>query len=129
VLETVTRLAPSSDDAFLVVDIKLIVEAISRQAEKLLGVSEGFVVRRPLAELLMPAGTDAEPHAVAGLMAAVSEAASGVAGARPSRLVFAPAKANGLRLHARIGRCGPPVAALIVLEPTETERLRLVHGR
>jgi hypothetical protein len=124
VLETVSELAPSPADAFLVVDEHLSVQAISHQAEELLGVSERFVVRRPLTDLLMPA--DADPQAATKLVAAVAEASSGVAGARPSHLLLRPVNAPGMRLRARIGRCGPPLAALIVLEPTETDRLRLV---
>jgi nitrogen-specific signal transduction histidine kinase len=127
VLETLTRLAPTPADAFLVVDDDLSVQAISHQAEELLGVRERFIVRRPLTDLLVPA--DPGSHPASKLVAAVSEAASGVAGARPARVILQPVGQRDVRLSARIGRCGPPLAALIVLEPTEADRLHLVLSR
>jgi PAS domain-containing protein len=123
VLETLTELAPSPADAFLVVDDDLNIQAISHQAEELLGVSERSVVQRPLTDLLVPA--DADHRAGTRLVTAVSQAASGVAGALPAQLLLRPAKTQGMRLNARVGRCGPPLAALIVLEPTDADRIHL----
>lgn len=124
VLETSAELAPSPADAFLVVDDALNIEAISHQAEELLGVRERFVVRRPLTDVLAPANHD--PHLATKLLEAVGDATSGAAGTRPSHLLLCPIDNPNLRLKARIGRCGPPLSALIVLEPTEAERLHLL---
>jgi PAS domain-containing protein len=127
VLETSTGLAPTPADAFLVVDDDLTVQAISHQAEELLGVRERSMVRRPLTDLLVPADRGSRP--ASRLVAAVSEAASGVAGARPTHVMLQPVDQPDVRLSARVGRCGPPLGALIVLEPTEADRLHLVLSR
>ena len=122
-LETVRRMAPSEHDAFLVIDEQLIIDAISHRAELLLNAPERSVVRKPLTELLVPAAS--ERQAATRLMAAVAEATSGVAGAQPTHMLLRPVHSHGVRLHARIGRCGSPLAALIVLEPTAADRLEL----
>jgi PAS domain-containing protein len=125
-LETVAEIAPSPTDVFLVVGDDFAVVAISHQAEELLGVHERFVVGRPLTDLLLPAGP--EPRGASELMGAVAAATSGAAGVRPLHLRLRTIHDRGLRLHARLGRCGPPMGALIVLEPTAAERARLLDG-
>jgi PAS domain-containing protein len=125
-LETAAEIAPAPADAFLVVDDGFAVVAISHQAEELLGVHERFVVGRSLTDLLLPA--DGEPHGASELMAAVAAATSGAAGVRPLHLRLCTIRDRALLLHARLGRCGPPVGALIVLEPTVAERAQLLHG-
>lgn len=124
-LEALTEVAPMSTDAFLVVGDRFKVEAISHHAEELLGVPEQSVVRHPLTDLLVPADPDGQ--GVSQLIDAVTDATSGVAGVRPSHLLLRPTHDPELRLHARVGRCGPPLGALIVLEPTEAERLHLLE--
>src|SRR5438270_1265536 len=57
-LQAPADLAPSADDPFVVVDSSLTVCAVSRVAEKLLGVSETDAVNRHVGEFLVPA--DAE---------------------------------------------------------------------
>ena len=54
VLAAPPEAASGDGDAFLVVDGKLNVCAVSAAAEELLGVQELFVVDRPLGELLQP---------------------------------------------------------------------------
>jgi PAS domain-containing protein len=125
-LETVAEIAPAPTDAFLVVDDDFAVAAISHQAEELLGVHERSVVGRSLTDLLLPA--DGEPHAASDLMAAVAAATSGAAGVEPSHLRLSTIRDRSLLLHVRLGRCGPPMGALIVLEPTVAERAQLLHG-
>jgi PAS domain-containing protein len=125
-LETVAEIAPAPTDAFLVVDNDFGVVAISHRAEELLGIQERSVVGRPLTDLLLAA--DPEPHGAAELMAAVAQATSGAAGARPSHVRLRAIRDRGLRLRARLGRCGPPLGALIVLEPTAAERAQLMYG-
>src|SRR4051812_34073584 len=57
-LQAPIETAPTPKDPFLVVDGSLTICALSRQAEKLLGVAETEVVNRHIADFLVPA--DAE---------------------------------------------------------------------
>ena len=103
---------PRAADAFLVVDSALRVQALSAEAEVLLGVDEKLAVNSPILELIVPA--DAEAATPAGFAAAIAEAASGVD--EPVRVFLRPGNTFGVRLRARIAPCGPPRAALVVLE-------------
>jgi hypothetical protein len=69
-------------------------------------------VNRHVTDLLMPA--DAEGSGGQSLSLAVAWAARGDGGSRTA--VVRPANTFGIRLTARIGSCGPPRAALLVLE-------------
>jgi len=111
-LEARDDVAPASGDAFMVVDASLCVCALSRAAEKLIGATEQEAVGRPLTELLAPA--DAEPEAQRNLAMLVAWSARGED--EPSRTVVRPANVFGVRFNARIGACGPPRAALVVVE-------------
>jgi hypothetical protein len=112
VLESRADIAPSPGNAFLVLDRALAVCAMSEAAERLLAVSEPDVVNRHVSDLLMSA--DAEEHATASLSAAVAWAARTDGGIRIATV--RPANTFGIRLTARIASCGPPRAALVVLE-------------
>jgi hypothetical protein len=112
ILECPADAAPSAGDAFLVLDHSLAVCAMSEAAERLLAASEPDVVNRHVSDLLMPAG--AEEKNGAGLSAVVAWAARGDVGTRTT--VVRPANTFGIRLTARIASCGPPRAALLVLE-------------
>ena len=103
--------APSTSDPFLVVDDKLTVCALSRQAERLLGLSETEAVNRHIGELLVPG--DTESSAGESLAAVLTWAARGDAPLR--NIVVRPANTFGVRFWARVGTCGPPNAALLVL--------------
>jgi PAS domain-containing protein len=103
--------APSPSDPFLVVDDKLTVCALSRQAERLLGVSETEAVNRHVGELLVPG--DTESSAGESLAAVLTWAARGEAPLR--NIVVRPTNTFGVRFWARVGTCGPPNAALLVL--------------
>ncbi len=120
-LEAREDTVPAPSDAFLVVDAALRVQALSTEAEVLLGVDEKGAVNSPLLELIAPA--DAEGSTPAGLAAAIAEAASGVD--EPVRVFLRPGNMFGVRLRARIAPCGPPRAALVVLE-TVSPSLRAV---
>lgn len=121
-LETREDAAPGPDDAFLVVDASLRVHALSERAEELLGVREDLVVNRPLAELLVPADVEGPRHSeIAG---AVADAVG--SGDRPSYSFVRPWNTYGVRVRARIVACGPPRAALIVLEGPRSGRLHAV---
>jgi hypothetical protein len=112
ILQASADVAPRLGDAFLVLDRSLSVCAVSRAAERLLVTSEPDVVNRHVTSLLMPA--DAEHGAGGSLAAAVAWAARGDGGTRSVKV--RPANTFGIRLTARIASCGPPRAALLVLE-------------
>lgn len=111
-LETPRAVVPSEREAFLVVDSALRVQAVSRYAERLLRVREDTVVDRPVSELLVSADADADVSG--GLGAAIAEAAAGDDG--PRRVHVRPTNTYGVRLRARVAACGPPRAALLVLD-------------
>lgn len=112
ILECGADVAPKTGDAFLVLDRSLAVCAVSEAAERLLAASEPDVVNRHVTDLLMPAG--AEEKSGTSLSVAVAWAARGEGGSRTT--VVRPANTFGIRLTARIASCGPPRAALLVLE-------------
>ncbi len=121
-LETREDAAPGAQDAFLVVDASLRVHALSARAEELLGVREDLVVNRPLAELLVPA--DVEGPRRSDIAAAVADAVG--SSDRPAYSFVRPWNTYGVRVRARIVACGPPRAALIVLEGPRRGRLHAV---
>jgi hypothetical protein len=112
ILESRADVAPHAGDAFLVLDHALAVCAVSRGAERLLATSEPDAVNRHVTDLLMPA--DAEEKKGESLSVAVAWAARGDTGVRST--VVRPANTFGIRLTARIASCGPPRAALVVLD-------------
>jgi PAS domain-containing protein len=123
-LETREDAVPDARDAFLVVDSQLLVQAMSREAQTLLGLPEEDAVDRPVSELLVPA--DAEGESRGGLAAAVAEAASG--DESDGRAYVRPWNTFGVRMRARISTCGPPRAALIVLDTGRGPSLRAIPG-
>jgi hypothetical protein len=86
--------------------------ALSEAAERLLATREPDAVNRHVTDLLMPA--DAEEQGGESLSLAVVWAARGDGGTRTATV--RPANTFGIRLTARIASCGPPRAALLVLE-------------
>jgi hypothetical protein len=124
-LETREDAVPDGRDAFLVVDSRLLIQAMSREAQTLLAVPEEDAVNRPVAELLVPA--DAESEGRAGFAAAIAEAADGQDPGLPRRFVR-PWNTFGVRMRARVATCGPPRAALIVLENGRRPSLRAIPG-
>jgi hypothetical protein len=95
-----------------VLDRSLSVCAVSRGAERLLATCEPDVVNRHVTDLLVLA--DAEEEGGESLSLAVAWAARGDGTTRTT--VVRPANTFGIRLTARIAACGPPRAALVVLE-------------
>ncbi|MDX6642295.1 MAG: hypothetical protein QOD76_257 [Solirubrobacteraceae bacterium] len=110
-LQAPADVAPSADDPFVVVDSSLTICAVSRVAEKLLGVSETDAIHRHVGEFLVPA--DAEAPTTENLSALVAWAARGESPS--SSVVVRPSNTFGVRYWARVGPCGPPQAALLVL--------------
>jgi PAS domain-containing protein len=123
-LETREDAVPDPRDAFLVVDSRLLVQAMSREAQTLLGLPEEDAVDRPVSELLVPADAEGEPRG--GLAAAIAEAASG--DGPDGRAFIRPWNTFGVRMRARIATCGPPRAALIVLDTGRGPSLRAIPG-
>jgi hypothetical protein len=108
--------APTPDDPFLLVDGHLSVCAVSKHAEELLLTSETEAVNRHIADLLVPA--DIEISGPEGLVNLILHAARD--GGDPEHVVLRPAEEFGIRFWARVGPCGPPRAALIVLADGRT---------
>ena len=121
-LETRKDAAPSHRDAFLVIDSGLLIQAMSRNAQRLLGMTEEAAINRPVAQLLVPA--DAEAGTASGFAGAIVDAAAGGDGGASA--VVRPWNTFGVRMRARIAPCGPPRAALVVLENPQARRLRAV---
>jgi PAS domain-containing protein len=111
-LETRADALPDNRDAFLVIDSRLTVQAVSRRAEKFLDIAEEEAVNRPVAELLVPA--DAEAGGSDGFVAAIMRATGSEDD--PRRVSVRPTNTFGVRLRAAIAPCGPPRAALLVLD-------------
>jgi hypothetical protein len=125
-IEAPFPIAPAQHDAFIVVDHELRIQAVARQAEPLLHVRETFVVGGGLTDLLLPIDSDTQGSGL--LTDAVFEAASGEPMSVPAHLALYAAADRALMLRARIGRCGPSRAALIVLERVATGRRRMADA-
>lgn len=120
-LEARADAVPSQRDAFLVVDRALLVQAMSRRAQQLLAVSEEEAVNRPISELLVSADAEAPGSRVA---TAIADAAQGAG--EPVHVFVRPWNTFGVRLRVRIAPCGPPRAALLVLQAPQPRTLRAV---
>ncbi|HEY1508443.1 MAG TPA: hypothetical protein VGF93_05545 [Solirubrobacteraceae bacterium] len=105
------------------IDSALLVQAMSRRAQALLGMTEAEAINRAVAELLVPA--DAEARTPTGFAAAIANAAAGAEDAITA--VVRPWNTFGVRMRARVAPCGPPRAALVVLEDPQSRRLRAVN--
>jgi PAS domain-containing protein len=103
--------APTPKDPFLVVDGTLTICALSQAAEDLLGVEEIAAVNRHVSDFLLPA--DAEAAGPENLIELLIHAAREEG--EPHHAVVRPAGEFGVRYWARVGACGPPRAALLVL--------------
>jgi PAS fold len=125
-LEAREDVVPSNRDAFLVVDSSLLVQAMSREAQSLLGMTEEMAIDKPVAELLVPA--DAEAQGRAGFAQSIVTAADG-RDPDTARCFVRPWNTFGVRMRARIATCGPPRAALIVLDNGRPPALRAVPHR
>ncbi len=111
VLRAAVDLAPRRDEPFLVIDNTLSVCAVSAAAEELLDIDETTAVNKHIADFLVPA--DANASSAENLLALLVEVAGG--SGEPRATVVRPRQEFGVRFTARIGPCGPPHAALLVL--------------
>jgi hypothetical protein len=105
-------LAPGPADAFVVVDQTLAIAGVSRVAEELLNVTEPQALHRHVMDFLVPAGDTANP--ADDLLALLTAAASGHVDLRSVTVELAAGE--GERFRARVGSCGPPPAAVVVLD-------------
>jgi len=111
VLQAGAELAPHPDEPFLIVDTSLSVCAMSAEAETLFGIDETDAVNKHIADFLVPA--DANAPSAENLLALLVDVAAGC-GERCTAVVR-PRQEFGVRYRARIGPCGSPRAALLVL--------------
>ncbi len=112
VLVAAAAVVPRAGQPSLIVDHALRICAVSSAAERLLHVDEADAVGSPLGQVLLPA--QAEGAGLESLVATVLAAADPDAG--PQRAVVRPAGEWGVRYAIRVGACGPPRAALLVLD-------------
>lgn len=111
-MEARADLVPQAGEPFLLVDRSLTVQALSAEAQSFLAVPEQDAIHRPVTELLTPA--DAEAATAETFASTIVWAANG--DDEPRRLTVRPANVFGVRMAMRVGVCGPPRAALLVLE-------------
>jgi len=120
-LEARADVVPTERDAFLVIDSSLLVQAMSRRAQVLLALTEEEAVNRPVSELLVSPDAETEGNPLA---LAITGAASGHG--EPVNTFVRPWNTFGVRMRVRIAPCGPPRAALLVLEAGQRPKLRAV---
>jgi hypothetical protein len=106
-----SELAPAPSDPFLLVDSTLSVCGMSALAEERGGVVETEADTRHINERLVPA--DAAASGPGDLVNLLVHAARGAGEVHD--VVLRPSDESGIRYWARIGPCGPPRAALMVL--------------
>jgi PAS domain-containing protein len=111
VLQAGADLAPRRDEPFLIVDTSLSVCAMSAAAEALFGIEETDAVNKHIADFLVPA--DANAPSAENLLALLVDVAGGAG--EVCTTVVRPRQEYGVRFWARIGPCGSPRAALLVL--------------
>jgi hypothetical protein len=123
VLRAPPNAQPRFDEPFLIVDERLIVQAISHRAERLLMVNEpdGFGV--PLEEFLVSTNGDADGLTLA-LMAERAIAGDATRGSLELRTVRDPAICH----VGRVVGCGPPPAALLILGAPKPDIQRSSNG-
>jgi hypothetical protein len=105
-------LAPRRGEPFLIVDRRLKLCGLSRGAERLLSVDEPSAVHRHIGDFLEPADAEAG-DGDALLQGIIRTAGDGLT--TPQNIVVRPTGEYGVRYTARVGHCGPPAGALIVL--------------
>jgi hypothetical protein len=106
------ELAPREGEAFVIVDRKFKLCGLSRNAERLLGVDEPAAVHRHVSDFLERADAEAGQGDEL-LQGIIASAAIGVI--ESHSIVVRPTGEYGVRYAARVGSCGPPEGALIVL--------------
>ena len=111
ILTAAAGLAPGEGEPFVVVDELMRIRAVSRRAERLLGVTETEAVHHHLGDFLLP--VEGSSDALGRLTSAIAVASRLDAPAQ--RAVLRPREAFGVRYGVRIGGCAPGPAAVVVL--------------
>jgi hypothetical protein len=113
VLATRSDSAPGPEEPFFVVDAALRLSAVSLEAEAVIQCSEPAAVGNFLGQFLTPAeiGTPLSENFFALVRRAARHRTP------PRQAVVSLASGDGDLYRARIGSCGPPRAALVVLLP------------
>jgi PAS domain-containing protein len=109
-LRAAASAVPETSEAFVVVDDALAVRAVSRRAEKLLGISETAAIDRHVGDLLEEVGDEE-----AGTPRLSEALAGATRGSRIGELPVSPRNAFGVRWWARVAPCLPGPAAVVVL--------------
>jgi hypothetical protein len=111
-LEAPAGEGPRYDDAFVIVDRRLAVQAVSRLAEMALSIEEPAGLDAPLEDFLICNHDDHDRDELAALVELA------FAGAEPSnRIDLRAVSRPEVRFQGRVARCGPPPGALLVLTP------------
>jgi hypothetical protein len=106
------QLAPAPGDSFIVTDDRLLICALSQGGERLFRRSEPSVIHRPVSELLVGVGA-----AEAGLPSLDTLLRAAAAGALEVTAAVVATVEGGREHHpARLGPCGPPTAALLIVD-------------
>lgn len=116
---------PQARDPFVIVDDRLYVQAVSRQAEDALGVDERAGVNVPLEEFLISNNGDAEGLRLAQL---VRDALEPDATPPPEKLELRAVQNPRAHFFARISSCGSPRAAVVILTPVSRREARSGRG-
>jgi hypothetical protein len=116
VLRAPPGLAPRFYEPFVIVDLRLRLQAVSHHAEGMLKVDEPTAVDAPLAEFLVCC-TDRDQIDLPGL---VERAVSGSRLA--ARVELRTAGEPPIEVVARVAGCGAPPAAVLILTPLRTPR-------
>jgi hypothetical protein len=111
VLQAGGDVAPRPDEPFLIVDTSLSVCAMSAAAEALFAIDETDAVNQHVADFVVPA--DANAPSAENLLTLLVDVAAG--SRQACTTVVRPRQEYGVRFWARIGPCGSPRAALLVL--------------
>ena len=112
VLRAAGGLQPSFDDPFLIVDEQLRLQAVSRNAEVVLMVTEPAAVGAPIEDFLISDNGDPDHIQLARL---VEDAIAG--SMEPAIVEMRTVSEPLVEFLARIAGCGPPPAALLTLIP------------
>jgi hypothetical protein len=121
VLRAPPGLAPRFYEPFVIVDLRLRLQAVSHHAEGMLKVDEPRAVDVPLANFLV-CRTDRDQIDLAGL---VERAVSGSRLA--TRVELRTAGDPPIEVVARVAGCGAPPAAVLILTPLRTPRSGRSH--
>jgi hypothetical protein len=105
------QLAPAPGDSFIVTDGRLLICALSQGAERLFCRSEPSVIHRPVSDLLVGVADEGGLSSLAMLLTAAAEGTVEVTDA-----VVATVEGGREHHSARLGPCGPPAAALLLID-------------